>query len=253
MIPIGSAPRAACCTTTAHHWHGWCGLDGDPNRSNAAQPATAIVEVRAVPDPGGRGPRLGTALHRHLPVRGPRRREPSTSSTSARWSGSAPARSRSRAKRNGAWLDLSYRDLADRVQDLSLGLLELGIHPGDRVAILSENRPEWAIADYACLAARCTDVPIYPTLPAEAGGVQPVRLRRGRRVRLHPATAGEDARASASRMPALRHVIAFDEATAGSGRAEPGEVYRQGPSRAGPASRLEAGCARGADRTIWPR
>ena len=41
------------------------------------------------------------------------------------------------------------------------------MRPGDRVAILSENRPEWAIADYACLAARCTDVPIYPTLPAK--------------------------------------------------------------------------------------
>ena len=47
-----------------------------------------------------------------------------------------------------------------------MGLRELGIRDGDRVAILSENRPEWAIADYACLAARCTDVPIYPTLPA---------------------------------------------------------------------------------------
>ena len=41
------------------------------------------------------------------------------------------------------------------------------MRPGDRVAILSENRPEWAIADYACLAARCADVPIYPTLPAK--------------------------------------------------------------------------------------
>ena len=53
------------------------------------------------------------------------------------------------------------------MQDLSIGLQELGVRRGDRVAILSENRPEWAIADYACLAARCTDVPIYPTLPAK--------------------------------------------------------------------------------------
>ncbi|MBA3556746.1 MAG: AMP-binding protein, partial [Gemmatimonadales bacterium] len=68
-----------------------------------------------------------------------------------------------RAKREGVWLELSYRDMAERVRDLSLGLLELGVRRGDRVAILSENRPEWAIADYACLAARCTDVPIYPT------------------------------------------------------------------------------------------
>ena len=40
---------------------------------------------------------------------------------------------------------------------------------GDRVAILSENRPEWAIADYACLTAALADVPIYPNLPAGAG------------------------------------------------------------------------------------
>ena len=41
------------------------------------------------------------------------------------------------------------------------------MQPGDRVAILSENRPEWAIADYACLTASLTDVPLYPNLPAE--------------------------------------------------------------------------------------
>ena len=60
----------------------------------------------------------------------------------------------------------TVRELAERVQDLSLGLHELGIRRGDRVAILSENRPEWAMTDYACLAARAADVPIYPTLPA---------------------------------------------------------------------------------------
>ncbi|HEU4473733.1 MAG TPA: AMP-binding protein, partial [Gemmatimonadales bacterium] len=70
-----------------------------------------------------------------------------------------------RAKRRGRWVDIGYRDMAEQVQDLSIGLQELGVRPGDRVAILSENRPEWAITDYACLAARCTDVPIYPTLP----------------------------------------------------------------------------------------
>ncbi len=49
---------------------------------------------------------------------------------------------------------------------LSLGLNGLGIQPGDRVAILSENRPEWAMADYAALCAGAWTVPIYPTLPA---------------------------------------------------------------------------------------
>jgi long-chain acyl-CoA synthetase len=89
-----------------------------------------------------------------------------------------------RAKRDGQWSELSYQQLADKVQDLSLGLLELGVRPGDRVAILSENRPEWAIADYACLAARCTDVPIYPTLPAKQ---VEYTLPRHRRVPLVPA------------------------------------------------------------------
>ena len=71
-----------------------------------------------------------------------------------------------RSKHGGKWQDLSYRELHERVEAASMGLRELGLRPGDRVAILSENRPEWAIIDYACLTARCSDVPVYPTLPA---------------------------------------------------------------------------------------
>jgi long-chain acyl-CoA synthetase len=52
-----------------------------------------------------------------------------------------------RAKQGGRWVDITHRELADRVQDLSLGLLELGVAPGERVAILSENRPDWAVVD----------------------------------------------------------------------------------------------------------
>jgi long-chain acyl-CoA synthetase len=63
-----------------------------------------------------------------------------------------------------AWVPISYRALHERVRAASLGLLDLGIAAGDRVAILSENRPEWAVIDYACLAALAVDVPIYPTL-----------------------------------------------------------------------------------------
>ncbi len=70
-----------------------------------------------------------------------------------------------RTKLGGTWTDISYHDLLERVQATAAGLRELGISAGDRVAILSENRPEWAIADYACLAIRAADVPIYPTLP----------------------------------------------------------------------------------------
>ena len=71
-----------------------------------------------------------------------------------------------RVKVSGAWAPLSYADLGERVRAMATALRELGVVAGDRVAILSENRPEWAITDYACLTIRCADVPIYPTLPA---------------------------------------------------------------------------------------
>jgi long-chain acyl-CoA synthetase len=69
------------------------------------------------------------------------------------------------AKVDKEWKSLTYRELDDAVRRFSLGLRALGIAPGDRVAVLSENRPEWAIADLAALAAGATTVPIYPSLP----------------------------------------------------------------------------------------
>ena len=66
----------------------------------------------------------------------------------------------------GTWQSVSHREVEERVRAISVGLRELGISPGDRVAILSETRLEWTLTDYACLCARVADVPIYPTLPA---------------------------------------------------------------------------------------
>ncbi|HVE79035.1 MAG TPA: long-chain fatty acid--CoA ligase [Gemmatimonadaceae bacterium] len=70
-------------------------------------------------------------------------------------------------KVNGVYTPISHRTIAERVRRIALGLRGLGVNPGDRAAILSENRPEWALADYGCLTAGVADVPIYPTLPAE--------------------------------------------------------------------------------------
>ena len=64
------------------------------------------------------------------------------------------------------WRSLTHREVAQRVLRAGLALRRLGIHRGDRVAILSENRPGWLVADFACLAVGASDVPIYPTLPA---------------------------------------------------------------------------------------
>jgi len=65
----------------------------------------------------------------------------------------------------GQWRPIAAADFGFTVRALSLGLNSLGIQPGDRVAILSENRPEWAMADYAILGAGAWSVPVYPTLP----------------------------------------------------------------------------------------
>src|SRR6185503_6809102 len=70
------------------------------------------------------------------------------------------------SKVGDTWTPISARDFGFTVRALSLGLNALGIQPGDRVAILSENRPEWAMADYAILCAGAWNVRIYPTLPA---------------------------------------------------------------------------------------
>ena len=70
------------------------------------------------------------------------------------------------SKVGGAWKPISAADFGFTIRALSLGLNSLGVQPGDRVAILSENRPEWAMADFAILCAGAWSVPIYSTLPA---------------------------------------------------------------------------------------
>jgi len=124
-----------------------------------------------------------------------------------RYQGNRPAAMR--AKLGGTWQAITHRELADRVVAVSLGLRELGIVPGDRVSILSETRPEWAIADYACLCARAADVPIYPTLtPRQTEYI----LKDSGAVGVFCSTAEQVAKVAEIRssLPALRHVIAFD-------------------------------------------
>jgi long-chain acyl-CoA synthetase len=67
------------------------------------------------------------------------------------------------AKRGGQWHSQSWSEVADDVLALAAGLRSLGIEPGDRVALIAENRPEWAIADLAIMAAGAITVPAYTT------------------------------------------------------------------------------------------
>ncbi|HYG99293.1 MAG TPA: long-chain fatty acid--CoA ligase [Terriglobales bacterium] len=70
-------------------------------------------------------------------------------------------------KRTVTWTAASSRELYRNVVGVAKSLRSWGIGPGDRVAILSENRPEWAVADFATMLLGAASVPIYPTLTLE--------------------------------------------------------------------------------------
>ncbi|QYJ07344.1 AMP-dependent synthetase/ligase [Qipengyuania flava] len=67
------------------------------------------------------------------------------------------------AKRGGEWQTISWAEAADQVCLLAENLRALGLKDGDRVCLVSENRPEWCISDLAIMAAGCITVPAYIT------------------------------------------------------------------------------------------
>jgi long-chain acyl-CoA synthetase len=68
-----------------------------------------------------------------------------------------------RYRRAGQWAGISWKELGESVEVTARALVALGIPEQGAVAILSQNRPQWTIADLACLTARIVTVPIYPT------------------------------------------------------------------------------------------
>src|SRR5687767_1320799 len=131
-----------------------------------------------------------------------------------------------RYKKDGAWHDISSDEFRRAVEELSMGLRELGIDRGERVAILSENRPEWAYADLATLCAAAVDVPIYTSLTAP----QVLYILNDSQSKAifvsnepHAAKVAE-IRAQA---PALKHVIRMDD-VAGAGTLTLSEVRDRG-------------------------
>ncbi len=70
-------------------------------------------------------------------------------------------------KQDGKFIACSWKELAGRVDSLASAFLEKGLKPGDRIAILSENRPEWALVDLAAQHVGLITIPIYPSLTPE--------------------------------------------------------------------------------------
>ena len=115
-----------------------------------------------------------------------------------------------RVKRGESWGDISSEEFRRAVEELSMGLRALGVEKGDRVALLSENRPEWAYVDLATLCAAAVDVPIYPNLPP----AQVLYVLNDSQAKVaFASTAAQVKKVTEVRAkaPHLRHVIRFDD------------------------------------------
>ena len=115
-----------------------------------------------------------------------------------------------RYKQGGAWKDVSSSEFREIVEELSLGLRALGIEKGDRVAILAENRPEWAYADLATLTAGAVDAPIYSTLtPPQVLYI--LNDSESKAIFVSNAAQARKVAEIRGQAKALRHVIRMDE------------------------------------------
>jgi long-chain acyl-CoA synthetase len=114
-------------------------------------------------------------------------------------------------KVDGEWRDVTFAQVGEIVDEIGLGLIALGLQPGERVAILCDTRPEWTYSDFAVSSAGAVVVPIYPTNSPEecewvAGNSESVF------VICEDAEQVAKILAVRERLPALRKIIVVDPA-----------------------------------------
>jgi long-chain acyl-CoA synthetase len=127
--------------------------------------------------------------------------------------GKAPKPDLLLVKKSGTWTPISTEQFMESVQAVSCALEGLGVKAGGRVALLSENRPEWAIVDFACQTYGAVLVPIFPTMVTE----QVSYLLKDSGATVAFVSGDEQAKkilaardASAEVKAGLRHVVGFD-------------------------------------------
>ncbi len=148
-----------------------------------------------------------------------------------------------RFKHDCLWHNLSWDDYRRQADQVAAGLIELGIKPGDRIAILSENRWEWLVADHAVLSTAAADVPIHA--PSTSAQIQ-YQLEHSGTCAIFVSTQAQWDKIAAvkSQLPNLRFVVAFDGDVATPAAASALTTYswdavRQSGQRTGAAGRKE--------------
>ena len=118
-----------------------------------------------------------------------------------------------RHKRNGLFHDLSWTDYRRQADGAAMGLISCGVQPGDRVAILSENRFEWLIADHAILSCGAADVPLHAPLAAAQVEYQ-VGHSESRGIVISGQTQADKVFAVLASLPVLEFLVSFEPITA---------------------------------------
>jgi long-chain acyl-CoA synthetase len=130
-------------------------------------------------------------------------------------------------KRDGAWVSISAVEMLKRIRSIAAGLYSLGVRRGDRVAILSESRPEWVLTDAGCMFATAIDVPIYPTLMAPQ--VRYILKDSGARVLVVQNEEKFQAiRAVIAECPSIEHVVFFEKPATEAGRISLAQLEERG-------------------------
>ena len=120
-------------------------------------------------------------------------------------------------KKDGTWRSMSTSELAATVRTVAMGLYALGVRSGHHVAILSDNRPEWTLADLGTLACGAADVPIYATQAPKQ--VAYILNDAGAEVLFISDQAQyERVREALHTVPRLRAIVSFDRVEAPSGK-----------------------------------
>jgi long-chain acyl-CoA synthetase len=109
------------------------------------------------------------------------------------------------------WRDVTFAEVGDIVREIGLGLIDIGIAPGERVSLLCNTRPEWTYCDFAITSAGAVVVPIYPTNSPEecewvAGNSESVAIV------CEDASQVAKIVAVRERLPALRTIVVIDPA-----------------------------------------